>query len=114
MHISIFLNMVNIENLSSPEMIFTDVVSVFVKGFFITISMLHHFPQILNWFHFKPRFFKKVKEISFEFGEDAKYYEYIMFIDKVEKLKPGNYRYVIFLNNHLFYEDSITISPYKK
>lgn len=47
---------------------------------------------------------------EFSYGEDGQYYEYILFFDKVESLKSGEYRYAIFLKDKLIYEDHITIS----
>lgn len=53
---------------------------------------------------------KRVNRKAFGFGEDGQYYEYILFFDKVENLAPGNYRYAVFLNNKLIYENRIDIS----
>ena len=39
----------------------------------------------------------KVVSKQFRFGEQGKYYEYIVFFDRVEGLKPGIYRYAVFL-----------------
>ncbi len=47
---------------------------------------------------------------EFNYGEEGQYYEYILFFDKVETLKPGEYRYVVFLKDKLVYEDHITVN----
>lgn len=52
---------------------------------------------------------KKITEKSFEFGKPGKYYEYVIFFDRVEALSPGKYRYAIFYNNHLIYEDRVEV-----
>ncbi len=52
-------------------------------------------------------------ELSFQFGEDGKYYEYIIFTDKVSEFQAGKYRYIIFINKTLIYEDKITIEEKK-
>ncbi|MGE5340038.1 MAG: hypothetical protein ACM3SY_01035 [Candidatus Omnitrophota bacterium] len=54
--------------------------------------------------------YKKCAEKEFAYGADGKYYEYIMFFDEVETLKPGAYRYAIFCNRHLVYEGGLTVS----
>jgi hypothetical protein len=53
---------------------------------------------------------KRVNRKTFPFGEDGQYYEYILFFDRVENLSPGKYRYTLFLNDRLIYEDLIDIS----
>jgi hypothetical protein len=53
---------------------------------------------------------RKVDQKEFQFGEKGKYYEYIIFFDKVEFLPPGTYSYAVFLNRSLLYEDKVTIS----
>jgi hypothetical protein len=53
---------------------------------------------------------ERVSRKAFGFGEDGQYYEYILFFDKVENLSPGKYRYTVFLNNKLIYENHIDIS----
>ncbi len=58
------------------------------------------------------KFYKKndlKTELSFEFGEDGKYYDYIIFTDKVRFLKPGRYRYIVFINDKNIFEDSLII-----
>lgn len=52
---------------------------------------------------------KKVVEKSFHFGKPGKYYEYIIFFDRVEDLKRGKHRYAIFYNGRLIYEDYLVI-----
>jgi hypothetical protein len=51
-----------------------------------------------------------VTEKSFQFGKPGKYYEYIIFFDRVEDLTPGRYRFAIFYNDILIYEDNVEIS----
>jgi hypothetical protein len=55
------------------------------------------------------RFGKWVTEKSFQFGKPGKYYEYVIFFDRVEDLAPGRYRYSVFYNDTLIYEDYIEI-----
>lgn len=52
---------------------------------------------------------KKVTEKTFQFGKPGKYYEYVIFFDHVETLSPGKYRYAVFYNDHLIYEDRLEI-----
>jgi hypothetical protein len=52
---------------------------------------------------------KCVTEKSFQFGKPGKYYEYVIFFDQVEGLVPGRYRYTIFYNGTLIYEDYVEI-----
>ena len=54
--------------------------------------------------------FEKVTERSFQFGKQGKYYEYIIFFDRVDELKPGKYRYAIFYNEKLLYENFLNIN----
>ncbi|UCH94815.1 MAG: hypothetical protein JSV88_31780 [Candidatus Aminicenantes bacterium] len=53
---------------------------------------------------------KKVAERTFYFGKPGKYYEYIIFFDQVDGLNPGDYRYAVFLNQHLLYEGELRIN----
>lgn len=59
------------------------------------------------------RFYNDTAELTaqreFFYGETGKYYEYIIFFDVVEELTPGTYRYSVFCNEKLLYEDSIDI-----
>ncbi len=59
------------------------------------------------------RFYNEEKELAAEreffYGETGKYYEYIIFFDVVEELKAGKYRYTIFFNEKLIYEDQLEI-----
>jgi hypothetical protein len=52
---------------------------------------------------------KKVVEKEFEYGQAGKYYEYILFFDKVEGLEAGKYRYAIFCKGRLVYESQLEI-----
>lgn len=47
---------------------------------------------------------------AFEFGKPGKYYEYIIFFDRVDILPPGKYRYGVFFNDALIYEDSLEVA----
>lgn len=51
----------------------------------------------------------KVAAFSFDFGQAGKYYEYILFFDRVSDLKPGSYHYVIYLRKTLIYEGKLVI-----
>ena len=53
---------------------------------------------------------KKVAEKGFSYGQAGKYYEYIIFFDRIEGLSPGNYRYGVFLNQHLIYEGLVRVA----
>jgi hypothetical protein len=53
---------------------------------------------------------RQVEEKSFPFGEPGKYYEYIICFDAVTSLVPGVYRYAVFYNTGLLYEDQLKIS----
>jgi len=51
----------------------------------------------------------KIVEKTFQFGKPGKYYEYVIFFDRVEVPRPGKYRYAVFYNDHLIYEDKLKI-----
>jgi hypothetical protein len=53
---------------------------------------------------------KKVAAREFSYGQPGKYYEYIIFFDRVDGLTPGNYHYGVFLNQHLIYEGLLKIA----
>ncbi len=53
---------------------------------------------------------KQVVEKVFQFGKAGKYYEYILFFDRVEGLSFGDYRYAVFLNQRLIYEGQVVVS----
>jgi hypothetical protein len=53
---------------------------------------------------------KKVAEKTFHFGEAGKYYEYIIFFDRVENLGAGSYRYAVFCNGRMIYEGQLVVS----
>ena len=57
---------------------------------------------------------QKVVDKTFHFGEEGKYYEYIIFFDQVRELSPGSYRYVVFFNQHLIYEGQLKVNASKK
>jgi hypothetical protein len=52
---------------------------------------------------------RKAAEKTFHFGQEGKYYEYIIFFDRIEGLTPGKYRYGIFCNQRLIYEDQLIV-----
>lgn len=52
---------------------------------------------------------KKLAEKTFEFGKPGKYYEYVIFFDRVEGLAPGKYRYAVFYGSALIYEDRLEV-----
>jgi len=51
----------------------------------------------------------KIVEKTFQFGKPGKYYEYVIFFDRVEVSRPGKYRYAVFYNGRLIYEDKLEI-----
>ena len=53
---------------------------------------------------------QKVTEKKFPFGTDGQYYEYVLFFDQIKDLGPGKYRYAIFLNYRLIFEDHLLVS----
>lgn len=53
---------------------------------------------------------RQVQEKMFEFGQPGKYYEYIIFFDRVEGFSPGKYRYGVFYNNKLIYENYLDVN----
>lgn len=53
---------------------------------------------------------RKVDEKHFRFGEPGKYYEHIICFDEVERLSPGTYRFAVFYNSGLLYENGLKIS----
>jgi hypothetical protein len=53
---------------------------------------------------------KQVEERIFNFGEEGKYYEYIIFFDQIDNLLPGKHRYAVFYNEKLIFEDSFNIT----
>jgi hypothetical protein len=52
---------------------------------------------------------RQVEEKNFRFGEPGKYYEYIICFDAVISLAPGAYRYAVFYDTGLIYEDQLKI-----
>jgi len=54
-------------------------------------------------------YFEQARKLNFSFGEADKYFEYIIFIDRMENLKPGKYRYAVFLNNLLLTENKFVV-----
>jgi hypothetical protein len=53
---------------------------------------------------------RQVQERVFQFGQPGKYYEYIIFFDRVEGFNPGKYRYGIFYNDKLIYENYLDVN----
>lgn len=52
----------------------------------------------------------KSAERTFQFGQEGKYYEYVIFFDRVEVPEPGKYRYAVFYNNRLIYEEQLEVN----
>ncbi len=52
---------------------------------------------------------RQVMERMFQFGQPGKYYEYIIFFDRVEGFSPGKSRYGVFYNNKLIYENYLDV-----
>jgi hypothetical protein len=52
---------------------------------------------------------QKAVEKRFNYGQPGKYYEYIIFFDRVDSLQPGTHRYAVFINGHLLYEDRVHV-----
>jgi len=52
---------------------------------------------------------KKLAEYTFDYGEEGKYYEYILFFDRVDSLGVGKYRYAVMINNRLLFEGSFDV-----
>jgi hypothetical protein len=50
-----------------------------------------------------------IKDLFFEFGKKGKFYEYIIFTDKITELKPEKYRYIIAINKCVIYENEVII-----
>jgi len=57
---------------------------------------------------------RQVQERVFQFGQPGKYYEYIIFFDRVEGFSPGKYRYGVFYNDKLIYENYLDVNPSKE
>lgn len=52
---------------------------------------------------------RRVMERMFQFGQPGKYYEYVIFFDQVEGIHAGKYRYAVFYNNKLIYENFVEV-----
>jgi hypothetical protein len=89
-------------------------VPVMGRDLFILLSRSYLSPQLFNALHIRHQYFAQARKLDFSFGEADKYFEYIIFIDRVENLKPGKYRYAVFFNDHLMYENNLVIHPHKK
>lgn len=55
----------------------------------------------------------KIAEKNLLCGADGKSYEYIEFFYQIDSLGPGDYRYAIFYNDLLLYEDKLIIQLQK-
>ncbi|MCU0287927.1 MAG: hypothetical protein MUF15_16240 [Acidobacteria bacterium] len=53
---------------------------------------------------------RQVMERLFQFGQSGKYYEYVIFFDQVEGIRAGKYRYAVFYNNKLLYENLVEVN----
>jgi hypothetical protein len=89
---------------------FVDRLHSLMIGWFKTLATLVQFPMIFNPGHFNTSYLQRETELNFRFGEDGKYYEYVIFIDKVRHMEPGMVRYGIFLNGNLMYQGDLTVS----
>lgn len=65
------------------------------------VKIIFYEKQDKNWIQ---RIEQKIK-----YGQQGKYFEYIIFFDRVSGLLPGKYRYIIFINQHVIYENQIDI-----
>ena len=84
------------------------------RDLFILMSRPYLSPQLFNALQISHQYFVRDRKLDFSFGEADKYFEHIIFIDRVENLKPGKYRYAVFLNDHLLAESKLVIYPWKK
>jgi hypothetical protein len=92
-----------------------DLISAYGRGCFRSALQVMVFPLIFNLDHFcVVRYEKNGRELFFPFGENGKYYEYIVFIDKIRNFEPGDYRFAIFLNDRLMLEDSFEVRSFSK
>ncbi len=96
------------------DLTYTDLIHSLGRGHFKTLAVSIFFPRIFNLHHFRYEYYEKARELNFRFGEDGKYYEYIIFIDKINLLKPGKYRYGIFLNGYLLHQNYLNVYASKK
>jgi hypothetical protein len=76
---------------------------------FSMISRSYLSPIILSAMQIRHSCFRQSGKLNFSFGEAGKYFEYIIFIDRMEKMKPGKYRYGVFLNNLLLTENKFVV-----
>lgn len=86
-----------------------DIFRYLVMGYFKTGLVVMQFPRTFNSDHFMFGYFGKATELDFQFGEQGKYYEYIILVDKISRLEPGKYRFGIFLNGALIYQQDMTV-----
>ena len=53
----------------------------------------------------------QVKRLNFDYGESGKYFEYIIFIDRILNMRAGKYRYAVFLNSRLLAGGRMVVHP---
>lgn len=99
-----------IRELPGPDAQDADLISAFCRacsGFGLRLPVL---PPAFNLGRFFVERYEKINhELSFCFGEEGNYYEYILFIDKIQNPEPGHYRYGIFLNKRLILDDMLEV-----
>lgn len=83
------------------------------RDLFKMLSRSYLAPSTLGIMQIGYPYFEQVRTLNFSFGEADKYFEYIIFIDRMENLKPGKYRYAVFLNNLLLAENKFIVHSKK-
>lgn len=53
---------------------------------------------------------RQVVERTFQFGQPGKYYEYVIFFDRVDGINAGKYQYAVFYNDKLIYESFLNVN----
>ena len=84
------------------------------RDLFRIISRSYLSPFVFNAMQTRYPYFRKSGTLDFSFGEEGRYFEYIIFIDRMNNLKPGKYRYGVFLNNLLLTENKFVVYSRKK
>lgn len=102
---------VRIRNRAGSGVPGADIVNGFYRGSFFAVIRVVSSPGIFDPGCFSlDRFELTVPDLMFDFGEEGKYYEYILFVDKIKNLSPGSYRYGIFLNEDLMLAESFKVT----
>lgn len=50
-----------------------------------------------------------IAEKHFRFGKPGKYYEYIIFFDRIDSAEAGKHRYAVFVNDRLLYDGPVVV-----